>query len=312
MGQSWSIVADGGYATETELTKLVRMQAQEAQGLAQLANPPDEANLGKGKGDTVSYLFFRNVATNGGTLTESNPIPKTKMTLVKATFTITEYGNSLEWTEKLEDLAKVTVEHPFMRGLMDDIRKMENTAVYTQAIATQWKIYLNNASANTIVVTTNGTPGGAALADPEWAALVRICGEAEDRLIPYYDGESYVYVTGQQAVTKLRLDTRITDMLRYESPRAALNGEIGRVAGLRIVKDNHVIDKTAGSTSFNEGLLFGADSVQQQVGLPWEVRRQIGDYGREIGVASYGIMGWKKMLDQTTHSQEHIMHVTST
>jgi N4-gp56 family major capsid protein len=311
MGQSWSVQADGGYVTETELTKLVRMQAQEAQGIAQLCNPPDEANLGKGKGDTVSYLFFRNVATTGGALTESNPIPKTKMTMVKSTFTITEYGNSLEWTEKLEDLAKVTVEHPFMRGLMDDIRKVENEQAYTQAVLTSWKATFNT-TGNTLLFATNGTAPGAAAQDPEWAGLVRLIAEAEDRLIPYYDGESYVYVSGQQLVTKLRLDTRITDMLRYESPRAALNGEIGRVAGARIVKDNHKIDKTAGATSFNEGLLFGADAVQQQVGLPWEVRRQVGDYGREIGVAYYGIMGWKKMLNQTDHSQEHIIHVTST
>jgi hypothetical protein len=101
-------------------------------------------------------------------------------------------------------------------------------------------------------------------------------------------------------------------MLRQDHGRALINGEIGRIAQLRIVKDNHKIDKTAGATSFNEGLLFGADSVQMQVGLPWEVRRQTGDYGRDIGVAYYGIMGWWKMLDMTDHAQEHIIHVTST
>ena len=313
MGQSWSVTADGGYATEPELTKLVRMQAQEAQGMAQLVNPPDEANLGKGKGDTVSFLFFRNVATQGGALTESNPIPKTKMTLVKSSFTITEYGNSLEWTEKLEDLARVDVNHPFMRGLMDDLRKVENDAVYDQAVLTDWKCVFDHASNNTITFTTNGTPGAAALADPQWPGLIRLAGEAEDRLIPYFDGESYVYVTGQQAITKLRLDTANgLELLKYESGRAALNGELGRIAGMRIIKDNHKIDKTAGASAFNEGLLFGADAVQLQVGLPWEVRRQLGDYGREIGVAYYGIMGWKKMMDQTDHSQEHIIHVSST
>ena len=313
MGQSWSIVADGGYATEPELTKIVRMQAQEAQGFAQLVNPPDEENLGKGKGDTVSYIFVRNVATSGGALTESNPIPKTKMTMVKGSFTITEYGNSLEWTGKLEDLARLDVNSPFMRGLMDDVRKIENTAVYTQATATSWKAYLDHATNNTVVITTNGTPGGAALADPQWAALIRLAGEAEDRLIPYFDGESYVYVTGQQAITKLRLDTSGgIELLKYESGRAALNGELGRIGGMRILKDNHKIDKTAGASAFNEGLLFGADAVQMQVGMPWEVRRQVGDYGREIGVATYSIMGWKKMLNQTDHSQEHIIHVTST
>ena len=312
MTQSWGVLADGGYATVPELTNLVRMQAQEAQGLAQLANPPDEENLGKGSGDEVYYIFVRNISNTGGLLTESVPIPKGKVTLVRSSFKIYEYGNSLEWTGKLEDLSRIDLNHPFMRALMNDLRKLENAAVYTEAIKTDWKIQINHATNNTIVVTTNGTPAGNALADPEWPALTRIVAEAEDRLIPYYDGESYVYVTGQQAVTKLRLDSVVREILRQDSGRAVINGEIGRVAQCRIVKDNYSIDKTAGATSFNEGLLFGADAVQLQVGLPWEVRRQLADYGRDIGVAYYGIMGWWKMLDQTDHSQENIMHVSST
>lgn len=312
MTQFWATQADGGYATVPELTQLVRMQAQEAQGLAQLANPPDEENLGKGKGDEVYYIFVKNISNTGGQLSETAPIPKGKVTVVRGSFKIYEYGNSLEWTGKLEDLARIDITHPFMRALMDDLRKAENTAVYTEAVSTSWKCYVNHATNNTISITTNGTVGGAALADPEWPALIRLTGEAEDRLIPFYDGESYVYVTGQQAVTKLRLDSTVREMLRQDHGRAMINGEIGRIAQLRIVKDNHAIDKTAGSSSFNEGLLFGADAVQLQVGMPWEVRRQLGDFGRDIGVAYLGIMGWKKMLDQTNFSQEHIIHVSST
>jgi hypothetical protein len=312
MTQSYGVLADGGYATVPELTKLVRMQAQEAQGLAQLANPPDEAELGKGKGDEVYYTFVRNISNSGGKLVETNPIPKGKVTMVRSSFKIYEYGNSLEWTGKLEDLARINMTNPFMRALMDDLRKLENAAVYTEAILTDWKAVVNHATNNTIGFATDGTPSGAALAEPEWAALVRLVAEAEDRLIPYFDGESYMYVTGQNAITKLRLDSTVRDLLKQDSGRAVINGEIGRVAQLRIIKDNYSIDKTAGASAFNEGLLFGADAVQQQVGLPWEVRRQVADFGRDIGVAYYGIMGWHKMLDETDHDIEHIIHVTST
>lgn len=312
MGNSWGVLADGGYATVPELTELVRMQAQEAQGLAQLANPPDEENLGKGSGDEVYYLFVTNISNTGGQLVENQPIPRGKATLVRGSFKIYEYGNGMDWTGKLEELSRINLEHPFMRALMNDLRKLENAAVYTEAVKTDWKIYVNHATNNTITLTTNGTVGGAALADPEWAALVRIVGEAEDGLIPYFDGESYVYVTGQQAITKLRLDSVVRELLRQDSGRSVINGEIGRIAQCRIVKDNYSIDKTAGSSTFNEGLLFGADAVQQQVGMPWEVRRQLEDFGRDIAVAYLGIMGWNKMLDMTLHSQENILHITST
>lgn len=311
MTQTWGTLADGGYSTVPYLTNLVRMQAQEAQGLAQLANPPDEENLGKGSGDEVYYLFVKNVSTAGGQLTETVPIPKAKVTMVRNSFKIVEYGNSIEWTGKLEDLARIDVTHPFMRALMDDLRKLENAAVYTQLVASSWKLWVNHATNNTITITTNGTFSGTALADPEWPALVRIVAEAEDRLIPYYDGESYIYATGQQAITKLRLDSVVREMLRQDSGRALINGEIGRIAQCRVIKDNYSIVKSKAGSGFNEGILVGADAVQLQVGLPWEVRRQIGDFGRDIGVAYYGIMGWKKMLDQTLFSIEHIIHVGS-
>lgn len=312
MGQSWSVQADGGYVTVPHLTELIRVAAQEAQGMAQLANPPDEENLGKGAGDTVYYIFVKNVANEGGALSESQPVPETKMTVVRSSFTITEYGNSLTWTGKLEDLANLPVEHPFVRGLINDIRKVENTAVYTKAITTDYKARVNHASNSTIEFVTNGTLTGQALADPDWAALMRLVAEAEDINIPYWDGESYVYVTGKQAITKLRLDSNLTNFLKEDSGRAALNGEIGRVAGCIVVKDNHKIDKTAGASAFNEGVLFGADAVQQQIGLPWEIRREVTDMGRNKKVGYYGIMGWHKMLDMTDHTEEHIIHVSST
>lgn len=312
MPQTWGTLADGGYATVPELTNIVRMQSQEAQGLAQIANPPDEENLGKGSGDEVYYLFVKNISNTGGQLSETVPIPKGKVTVVRSSFKIAEYGNSIEWTGKLEDLARIDMTHPFMRALMDDLRKLENAAVYTQLISTDWKAYINHATNSTITVTTNGTPGGAALADADWAALIRLEGEAEDRLIPYFDGERYVFATGQQCVTKLRLDANVREMLRQDSGRALINGELGTVSNCRLVKDNYSIDKSAGASAFNEGLLIGADAVQLQVGVPWEVRRQVGDFGRDIGVAYYGIMGWFKMLDQTDHAQEHIIHLTST
>lgn len=310
--QNWGTQADGGYATVPELTELVRMQAQEAQGLAQLANPPDEDNLGKNAGDEVYYLFVQNLSTTGGKLVEQVPIPKGRMVLVRSSFKIYEYGNSIGWTGKLQDLARIDVNSPFMKGLMNDLRKLENQAVYTEAVKTDWKIRLDHATNNTISMTTNGTPSGQTQADPEWAALIRILGEAEDRNIPTFDGENYVYVTGTQAITKLRLDANLREMLRTEEGRAVINGEIGRVAGMRLVRDTHVIDKSAGASSYNEGLLFGADAVQQQVGLPWEVRYDEDDFGRNKACAYYGIMGWWKMLDQTDHGQEHIIHVTST
>ncbi|RMH37998.1 MAG: hypothetical protein D6694_12775 [Gammaproteobacteria bacterium] len=289
-----------------ELTELVRHAAQPQQAMSQLANPPTGRALGLGRGDTVQYTFFPNMTTSGGELDENDTIPAGSITPVKATYTVKEYGNSLTWTGKLEDLSRLTLEDSFMKALMDDMQKLMNTQVYNQAKLTDYKAVFNSTGDEFV---TNGTPTKTADQDLSLANLSFVRRKAKANNIPLYDGESYVYVADIDSSHSLQDDSALTDILREDSGRAALNGEIGRVKGCRVVEDNHKLAKATGS--LGEGFLFGADAVGHEVALPWEIRREVKDFGRSIAVAYYGIMAWFKIMDQTTHSQEHIIHVTS-
>jgi len=91
--------------------------------------------------------------------------------------------------------------------------------------------------------------------------------------------------------------------------RDILNNEIGRVKECRLVKDNQDLATSTGS--FKEWYLCGNDAVVHEVALPVEIRAQDDDFGRSLAIAYYEIGVFFKTLDQTTHSREHIIKVTS-
>lgn len=304
MSMSWSGI--GSTITVNELTEFIRHKAQDMQGFAQLSNPPTGSALGRGRGDTVQYTFFPNLSTSGGVLAENEEIPEGSLTPVSGTYVVQEYGNSTRWTGKLEALSRLPIEDGFVQALINDMRKAQNTAAFTEFDATYW---VANFSASGNEFRTDGTPASfsnTTNSDLSLANLRYLVRQARKNLIPYFDGESYVYISGVDSLDALRYDSTVTTMLQYDSGRAALNGEVGRLAQCRLVEDTHKVAK-AGSTTYDQGYLVGADAVINEYALPPEVRAQDKDFGRSIAVAWYFIAAWKKIYSQSLHSKEHVI-----
>lgn len=289
-----------------ELTLKVRHAAQPTMAFSQAAGAPIGKSLGKNKGDTVQLEFFTNVDTAGGELSETEEVPSTGLTPIKTSYTIKEYGNGMSWTGKLEDLSRLEIEDNFLAALINDWKKLENSEAYTVAKTTDWKAAFI-AAENEFV--TNGTLVGTADKDLTLDNLRFLKTKAKKNLIPKYDGESYLYITGVDAINSLQSDPDYTELLRYDSGRATLNGELGRLAECRVIEDLHKIQQHAGG--FDEGVLFGADGVLTDVACPIEIRREVKDVGRSVKVAYIFLGCWFKPLDQTDHAQEHLIHVSS-
>lgn len=314
MSQSWSGI--GSTITVNELTEFIRHAAQDMQGFAQLANPPTGAALGRGKGDTVQYTFFPNISVSGGVLTENAEIPEGSIVPVSGTYTLQEYGNSIRWTGKLEALSRLDIDDGFVQALIDDMRKAQNTAAFTEFSATYWVATFNSTADEFRTDNTEASFTNVANEDLSLANLRFLVKKARLNLIPYFDGESYVYVSGVESLDAVRYDTAVSTMLQYDSGRAGLNGEVGRIGQARLVEDTHKIAKVGGSSSgaganLDKGYLIGADAVVNEYALPPEVRAQDKDFGRSIGVAWYFIGAWKKIYNQTNHSKEHVIRVAS-
>ena len=305
MAHSWSGI--GSTITVNELTEFIRHAAQELLGFAQLCNPPTGGALGRGRGDTVQYTFFPNLSTSGGVLSENEEIPEGSLVPISGTYVVQEYGNSTRWTGKLEALSRLPLEDGLVQALINDMRKAQNTAAFTEFNGTHWLASFNSTADefvknNTLTVVANE--------DLSLANLRFVVRKARANLIPYFDGESYVFISGVDSIDALRYDSAVTTMLQHDSGRAALNGEVGRIAQCRLVEDNHKIVKI-GATQFDTGFLVGADACIAEYALPPEVRAQDKDFGRSIAVAWYFIAAWKKIYNQTLHSKEHVIKVTT-
>lgn len=314
MSQSWGTI--GSTITVPELTEYIRHAAQEMQGFAQLCNPPTGEALGRGRGDTVQYTFFPNLSTSGGVLAENQTIPEGSLVPISGSYVLQEYGNSTSWTGKLQALSRLPLEDGLVQALIDDLHKAQNTAAFTEFNSTSWLVSLNLAAnefrkdgiaANFTNVATN---------DLTHAGLRFIVKSARKNMIPYFDGESYILVSGVDSMDNLRYDSVVTSMLQYDSGRAALNGEVGRLGQCRLVEDNHKIVKVGGGSTGlgvaqDTTFLVGADAVVNEYALPPEIRAQDRDFGRSIGVAWYFIAAWKKIYSNTLHSKENVIKTAS-
>ena len=108
MGQLWLTNSLGGYMWSPNLSKVLRYSLQPLCKFRQFADIKDAAVQGKGKGDTFHWNVYSDVTTQGTTLTETSTMPETNFTITQGTMTITEFGNSVPFNSKLDDLS----EHP--------------------------------------------------------------------------------------------------------------------------------------------------------------------------------------------------------
>ena len=95
------------------------------------------------------------MATAGGTLVETNTFSKTNFTVTQGTLTLTEYGNAIAYTGKLDALSQWGVRAPINRALRNDMAKILDAAVEAQMDACYYR-YVGTATGGG-VFTTNGT-----------------------------------------------------------------------------------------------------------------------------------------------------------
>lgn len=311
MSQSWSGI--GSSVTVPELTEFIRHAAQEMQGFAQCCNPPTGKALGLGAGDTVQYTYFSNISVSGGRLDENEDIPEGSIVPISGSYQLFEYGNSTKWTGKLDALCRLPINDGFVQVLINDMHKAQNSAAFLEFDATSW---IANFSASGNEFRTDGV--SASFSNATGTATLTLANlrylnvQASNRLIPYFDGESYVVVTGVTSADTIRYDTAVSTMLQHDSGRAALNGEVGRLAECRIVKDNHKVATALGSTGsvLDAVYLLGADAVTNEYAIAPEIRAQDAGFGRSLQVAWYFIAAWKKIYSQSVHSKEHVIKMT--
>jgi len=307
-GQVWQEVTLGGYFANPRLSRQLRYSAIPLMKFRQFAKV--FAEVGKNKGDKLEFLKISRIATAGGPISESARIPETNFTIKKDYITVTEYGNSIPYTGKLEALSEFDVTNPIQRVLRDDMALTLDKAC-GDAFKSAKVIYTPTSTG--YYLTTNGTPGGVADVNLRVSDVKNIIDWFRSNNIPPYDGTDYICIASVKALRGIMDDSNWVEASKYGDPERLFAGEVGRIYQCRFILETNVLSNAVGQNGvLGEAIFFGEDAVAEGIVIPAELRAKIpDDYGRSKGIAWYYLGGFKKIWDYETDGEEHIIYVTS-
>lgn len=304
----------GGFYTNNELSKSLRYVAQPQMRFR--AAVQVKGAKGARAGDLLYFDKNRNLQTAGAALSETSTIPETQFPIGRGTMTLTEYGNAIPWTGKLESLSEFDAEDAVQVALKNDQVKVLDSQAAIQFTSGQFKEVL--AATNSVNISSNGTASATANSNLTAANWRTICNRMRRDNIPFYDGSSYMVIGSVELISGMHADAAtagFVDSAKYTGEYASrlFSGEVGRFYMGRFVEETNVLPNNLGTnTVFGGGVAFGADAVMEGVAVPVEFRQKVPtDYGRSQGLAWYALLGWQKIWDETTDGDERCVHITS-
>lgn len=286
-GQLWQTNALGGYMWSPNLSRKLRTALQPMVRFRQFCDAREA--FGLGNGELFNWNVYSDTADEGGTLDETQVMPETNFTISQKSMTVTEYGMSVPYTKKLDDLSEHPVTEIIHKVLKNDARKVLDKAAYAQF--NQALIRLTSTSATALAITENGTPGGSHTHEFSKDHAKLVADEMAERDIPTFDGNNYMAVARPATLRTFKNDLESIHQYVSEGWHVIMNGEKGRYEGIRYCSQTNIPSK--GYTNSDQIFFFGSDTVVEAFAIPEEIRGKIPtDFGRSRGIAWYAILGY--------------------
>lgn len=307
-GQLWQTNVLGGFMSSKNLSKVLRHAVQPLIKFRQFADAKDAVQGGaKNVGDIFHWNVYSNVATQGGAIDETQAMPETNFSITQGSLTVTEYGNSVPYNGKLDNLSEHPVKEVINKVLKHDCKKALDQAAYEQFADTPLVVAPTGGTSTTAVSlsTTGSTPitNNVAMGKDHVKAIVDLM---KERNIPPYMADDYVAVAHPSTLRTFK--NELEDVHKYVDSgfQMILNGEIGRYESTRFVEQTNVAKETWSNGKSNWCYFMGEDTVAEGIVQPEEMRGKIpSDYGRSKGVAWYYLGGFG--LVHTEASQARIV-----
>jgi N4-gp56 family major capsid protein len=322
-GQVWAVNSLGGYLFAANLSKVLRNVVQPLVKFRQFADIRDAGLQERKHGDTFNWDVFSDIQTAGTNLVETNTMPESNFKITQGTMTVTEAGNSVPYTGKLDDTSELPVKTIIQKVLKNDAKKHFDRQAHAQFNATPLRVVPTAGTAtDSIVLTTNGTAtetNNVAMGKDHVKAIIDTM---KERDIPPYMADDYVSLSHPSTYRKFKND--LEDVHKYvaEGFSMILNGEMGRYESCRFVEQTNIPKGGAADTTtfnpytntadaWNNGksswaFFFGDDTVTEGIVVPEEMRGKIPtDFGRSRGIAWYyfGGFGLVHPLDSSNNSK---------
>jgi len=302
-GQVWAVNSLGGFMYSRQLSNVLRMAVQPLVKFRQFADVRDASQQGKKKGDIFTWDVFSDVATAGGNLVETNTMPETNFTITQGTLTISEAGNSVPYSGKLDNLSKFPVMELIQKVLKNDAVKSFDRLAWYQFNQTPLRV-IPTAGTDTAAISlyTNGTVTGTNQIAFNNSHAKAIVDTMKERNIPAYIGDDYYALAWPTTLRTFKNNLETIHQYSETGFKLIMNGEIGRYENVRYVEQTNIVKgiSTDGltGTPWTGGdsdwiFFFGNDTVAEAIAVPEEMRGKIpSDYGRSKGVAWYYLGGF--------------------
>ena len=325
-GQIWSVADEGGYMWSPNLSEYLRLQNLPVVKWRQLCdvreNDADGKPLvGKGRGEKWYWNVYTKLANKGRALDETERMPETGFKIAQYSGTMTEFGNAVPYTGKLDDLSEQPVREIINKLLKIDVAETFDIAAWTQFNQTLLKVSPTSGTSTTAVdLTTNGTANTTNNVALGKGHIEPIVTQMKERGIPAYEAGDYLCIGRPTTFQQLKSDLEAIQAYTETGLAQIKNGEIGRYRGVRFLEQTHIpAGGAADSTTFNPqtgtadawnnaksdwAFFIGADTVAEGIAIPEEVRGKIpDDYGRGRGIAWYALEGFGLCHPDATNSR---------
>lgn len=291
-GQLWTTNTLGGYMYSDQLSDLLRMSVQPLVKFRQFCDAKDATEKGLHKGSLFTWNVYSDVATQGTAVAETSTVPETNFTVAQGTLTVTEFANSVPFTQKLDNLSKHNVVEVINKVLKLDAKKAFDTEAYTQFAATPL-VYVATTATNTGTLYTNATATGTNSIALGKGHVKDIVDTMKERNIPPYANDDYFAVARPRTFRQLKDDLESLHSYVDKGFQMIMNGEIGRFEGVRFVEQTNIANSGFTNAKSGFAFFFGEDTVAEAIVIPEEIRGKLpGDYGRSRGVAWYYLGGF--------------------
>lgn len=319
MSELWSSI-EGSIYGNPELSKQSRLIAMKQMMLIDAVDPAGEFALNKKSGDKVGFRLTGRISDTSETpLGESQKIPFGKPPIYHGTGQVFRYGFAIPWTGQRADLDRLDVENTNIRTLREHAARTINKLIYDVLVAGRSFTYVAKTS-STYAWKDDGSVADAAVADFSLFHLRKMKLMAKKRNIPTADGKNHFLYGSPRMEDGLLNDTGangFVDVSKYASGGAEgiLAGEIGKIAGTRIVIDNDVLPDDIGTGSvYGSGFMLGEEAAKEMMVYPVHFRANMnlgGDFGNQQALAWQCMLGYKSIWNYTSHGQGSIVHYTS-
>ena len=302
-GQVWAVNSLGGYLYSRQLSNVLRMTVQPLVKFRQFADVHDISQQGKKKGDSFTWDVVSDVATAGQVLIETNTMPETNITITQGTLTITEAGNSVPYSGKLDNLSKFPVEDIIKKAMKNDAVKSFDRLAWTQFNQTLLRAIPTGGTATAAVTLyTNGTVTGTNSIAYNNGHAKSIVDQMKERNIPAYIADDYYAIAWPTTLRTFKNNLETIHQYSDTGFNLIMNGEIGRYENVRYIEQTNIAKGTGTDgvtqTTWTNGVsdwifFFGNDTVAEAIAVPEEMRGKIPtDYGRSKGIAWYYLGGF--------------------